>query len=132
MADDPRLKMKSNLPKAPVTLKTGKKTYAAPYIPSDIGRAVHLGNPHIDNLYEAVMALGANLWAAQRRLRIHEAVMAKHGKLTPELVEQYLPTKAEQDAWNDERNAMITQIFDSGTRSQDLGYAAELHPPIKG
>ena len=127
---DPRLKMTKDPVKAQSALKTSKKTYTADFIPSDINRAVHLGNPHIDNLYEAVMALGANLWAAQRRLKIHEVVMAKHGKLTPELVEQYLPSAEETAAWNTERNALITQIFDAGRRPADLPYAEKLHPPI--
>ena len=45
-----------------------------------------------------VIALGAEIWSDRQRLRIVEKLMASKGKVTPEMVEQYMPTEEEKAA----------------------------------
>ncbi len=83
-----------------------RPTYAAEAIPSDLNNALFLGNPALDNVVSCVIAMGAELWSTKRRLHVMEAVMAKNG-ITPEIIEKYVPTTAEQAAWEQDRDRFI-------------------------
>ena len=81
------------------------------FIKHDADNMVLLGNPHIDNLLSIVVALGAEIWTGQQRARITEALLTKHGKVTTEMIEQYVPTAEEQAKWAGERKAMVDRIY---------------------
>ena len=93
------------------TKKTDRPTYASDFIKGDTDQAVFLGNPHIDNLMTVVIALGAEIWSDRQRLRIVEKLMASKGKVTPEMVEQYVPSEEEKAAWQSEREAMVKRVY---------------------
>lgn len=93
------------------TKKTERQTYASDFIKGDTDQAVFLGNPHIDNLMTVVIALGAEIWSDRQRLRIVESLMAKKGKVTPEMVEQYVPTEEERAGWQKEREEMVKRVY---------------------
>jgi hypothetical protein len=99
---------------APMTEKpkpATRETYATDYIKSDIDAAVFTGNAHIDNLMTVVIALGAEVWAAQQRSRIMEALLESKGKVTKKMVEDYVPTDAEKAQWEQEREAMVKRVY---------------------
>ena len=92
------------------TLKTDRPTYASDFIPSDVERAVFLGNPILDNMMTSLIALGAEVWSNRRRMKVVEALLAEKG-VTAEMIETYMPT-AEQDAeWQKDRDRFIDLTY---------------------
>ena len=91
--------------------KSSRPTYAADYIKSDVDQAVFTGNPHTDNLMTVVIALGAEVWAAQQRTKIIESLLETKGKVTKKMVEAYVPTDAEKAQWESEREAMVKRVY---------------------
>lgn len=85
----------------------GRKSYAADFIKADTEQAVFLGNPLMDDMMTAIIALGAEVWANRRRTRIIELLMEKEGAVTQEMIEQYVPTEAEEAQLKKERDAFI-------------------------
>ena len=115
------------------SLKTTRETYAAPYVAADYDDAVFTSAegmaPTVDAIYTSMMALGANVWAIQRRLRIMEILMEKNGKVTREMVEQYLPTAEEKEQLQRERNAFVAEIYDPFRVMGSVHYAASIDVP---
>jgi hypothetical protein len=50
--------------------------------------------------------MGAEVWATKRRLHVMEAVMAQKG-ITPEMLEQYVPSEAQKAAWEADRDRFV-------------------------
>lgn len=98
---------------------TKRETFAAEAIPSDVKNSVFLGNPAVDNLVSCMIAMGTELWATKRRLKVIEAVMAKTG-VTPEMIEKYAPTDQERADWERDRDRFIEltlgSLANAGTR----------------
>ena len=92
--------------------KSPRPTYAAAAIKADSDAAVFLGNPHLDNLMTIVIAMGAEIWSDRQRMRIVERLLESGGKVTRELIEQYVPSEAERTAWQGERDAMVKRVYD--------------------
>ena len=87
------------------------RSKAAPFIPADSDAAVFLGNPHIDNLMSVVIALGAEIWSDRQRLKVVERLLETEGKATTAMIEAYVPTAAEKEAWETERMAMVERVY---------------------
>ena len=87
------------------------RSRAAPFIPADTDAAIFLGNPHIDNLMSVVIALGAEIWADRQRIKVIERLMETEGMATTEMVEAYVPTDAEKEAWEAERVEMVERVY---------------------
>jgi hypothetical protein len=81
------------------------------FIKHDADNMVLLGNPHIDNLLSMVIALGAEVWTGQQRVKIMEKLLTTKGKVTTEMIEQYVPTEEETALWAAERKAMVDRIY---------------------
>ena len=81
------------------------------FIEHDADNMVLLGNVHIDNLMHMVVALGAEMWTGQQRVKIMETLLTKHGKVTTEMIEKYEPTEEEVETWAAERRAMIDRVY---------------------
>ena len=81
------------------------------FVKHDSDNMVLLGNAHIDNLMHMVVALGAEMWSGQQRVKIMETLLTKHGTVTTEMIEQYKPTEEEQAAWDAERKAMVDRVY---------------------
>lgn len=113
---------------AKIEVKTDKKTYTTDYIPADEPRAVFFGNPHIDHLFSAVAALGAEVWALRRRQKITEKLLEKHGSITSAMIQEYIPTPEDTAAWNAERQELVASVFHSFEQQSDIPYASSLHP----
>ena len=95
-------------------VKSNRPTHTVDFIPAQDGRTVSfMGNPVLDNLMHTVVALGAELWAVKRRGKIVEALLAQKKQVTPEAIEAYVPTPAQQKAWEEERDAMVKATYGS-------------------
>jgi len=102
--------------------------YHTEHIPADTRRAVFMGNPYLDHMFAAITAMSGEIWSVRRRLNIVETLMDKKGTVSRADVEQYMPTKEEQDAWNAQRDNFINLVFDPFTRPGDIPYASSLEP----
>jgi len=101
------------------------------YFKGDTDNMVMLGHPMIDALMKISIALGAEMWAGQKRVKIIESLMEKEGKVTAEMVEKYVPTEAEKEQWAAERKAMVERVY--SVMSQTTSAAAPFtSPPIHG
>lgn len=87
------------------------RSKAALFIPADTDSAIFLGNPHIDNLMSVVIALGAEIWAGRQRMKVIERLLETEGKATAAMIEAYVPTSAEKEAWEAERMEMVERVY---------------------
>jgi hypothetical protein len=92
--------------------KFNRPTFATKAIPSDVNNVTFLNNPVLDNLVSVVVAMGSEVWATKRRIKVMEAVMAKKG-ITTEMIETYVPTEEENKAWEQERDRFIDATFNA-------------------
>jgi hypothetical protein len=90
---------------------SSKPTYTVEFIPSVTRNAVFLGNPVLDNMMHAIIALSAEVWAGQRRLKVVESLLASKRDVTFESIETYVPTPEQEKAWAAERDLMIKTTF---------------------
>jgi len=101
------------------------------FFKGDTDNMVMLGHPMIDALMKISIALGAEMWAGQKRVKIIESLMEKEGKVTPDMVEKYVPSAEEQEQWAAERKAMVERVY--SVMSQTTAAAAPFtSPPIHG
>ena len=91
--------------------KADRTKAASDFIKSDTDNVVFLGNPHIDNLMSIVIAMGAEIWADRQRSKIIEYLLSTKGKVTTEMIEQYIPTDEQKTAWAKERDAMAKRVY---------------------
>lgn len=73
-------------------------------------------NPAIDNLIAVVLELGAELWVQRERTRVIEALLAQKGVVTPELIEQYVPSAEEVARAKAERDAFVSRVYGAFAR----------------
>ena len=101
------------------------------YFKGDTDNMVMLGHPMIDALMKVSIALGAEMWAGQKRVKIIESLMEKEGKVTATMVEQYVPSEEEKERWAAERKAMVERVYSvmSQTTSDAMPFTS---PPIHG
>lgn len=104
-------------------LKTDRPTYASDFIPSDVERAVFLGNPVLDNMMTSLIALGAEVWSNRRRMKVVEALLVEKG-ISNDMVEQYMPTAEEDAAWQKDRDRFIDLTYSPLLREGDLPVSA--------
>ncbi len=96
--------------------KKERPTYAVDYIKGDWDKVVYTDNPHIDNLMDAILGLGAELWTLKRRTMVIEKFLdEKHVALKAQ-IEAYVPTEQERDTWAKERDDYIARVFSVLTR----------------
>ena len=87
------------------------------FIKGDSDNMVMLGHPMIDSLMQVVIALGAEMWSGQQRVRIIERLLATEGKVTPKMIEQYVATEEEEAQWAAERKAMVDRVYSVMSRN---------------
>ncbi len=81
------------------------------FIKGDYDNMVMLGNPMVDSMLQMMIALGAEVWSGQQRVKVMEKLLTTRGKVTTEMIESYVPTAEESAAWAAERKAMVDRIY---------------------
>jgi hypothetical protein len=99
------------------------------YIKGDSDNMVMLGNPMIDSLMAVVIALGAEMWSGQQRVRIIERLLTTEGKVTSEMIEQYVATEEEEAQWAAERKAMVERVYSVMSRNTATAAPFTSTPP---
>ena len=106
--------------------KSDRPEYTADFYKQDNDRGVFMGSPMNDNLFTALLTLTAEVWVNRRRLWIMTSLMEKHGKVTEEMIEQYVPTEQEEEKWKQKRDAMVSLMYDPFLRRKDIPYTSSL------
>ena len=113
--------------------KKDRPNYAVDFVKGDWDKVVYTDNPHIDNLMDALIGLGAEVWALKRRSLIVEKFLAeKHVALKAE-IDAYVPNDQERAAWAHERDDFVDRIYSVLTRvtkSTGGGVPTAKIPPI--
>ncbi len=94
-------------------LNSKRPTHTVDFIPGDTRNSVFLGNPLLDGMVTAIMALGAEVWANKRRLKVIESLMAAKREVTPAAIEAYVPSPEEERGWEAERDQLVKLMFGS-------------------
>ncbi len=81
------------------------------FVKGDFDNMVMLGNPLLDSMLQMMIALGAEVWTGQQRLKIVERLLTTKGKVTTDMIENYAPTPEEKAQWAKERQAMVDRVY---------------------
>ncbi len=108
---------------ATTKLKTDRPTYASDFIPSDVEKAVFLGNPILDNMMTSLIALGAEVWSNRRRMKVVQALLDENG-VTNEMVEKYMPIAEQEAEWQKDRDRFVDLVYSPLLREGNLPVSA--------
>lgn len=103
------------------------ETYTEDFFPHDSNRSVLLKDVVTDNAVTAIINLGAELWTTRRRLSIIEQLLYEGATITPEAIEQYLPSREVAQRWEEERDEFISRIYDVLARVGDIPATATMN-----
>jgi len=81
------------------------------FVKGDSDDLVLLGHPMTDSMMQMIIALGAEIWLGQQRARIMERLLAVHGKVTSQRIEQCVPTPEELATWGKARQAISRRVY---------------------
>jgi len=99
------------------------------FIKGDFDNMVMLGNPVVDSMLQMMIALGAEVWSGQQRVKIMEKLLTTHGKVTTEMIESYVPTAADTAAWAADRKAMVDRVYSVLAQNNASGRAFDSANP---
>ena len=101
------------------------------FIKGDSDNMVMLGNPVVDSMLSMVIALGAEVWSGQQRVKIMEKLLTTHGRVTTQMVDNYVPTAEDAAIWAAERKAMVDRVYSALAQNNAAGRTFDsAHPNI--
>lgn len=86
------------------------KTHREDYVPVQADD-VFLANPALDNVTSAVIALGSEFWALQRRMNVVETLLEEKGSVSNEMIEGFRATEEQTAVWNEQRDRFIKRVY---------------------
>ncbi len=86
--------------------------------PEKIDRPTHLKSLSPDATVAAILRLCMEVSVLRDRLRTHEALLAEHGLLSPDAVDDYAVPAAESKLRNEANQTLIEQIVADLTNNQ--------------
>lgn len=87
------------------------ETHTTDFLTYDVEKVDFFDHPAIDALVSSVVAMGSEVWSAQRRIKVLESVLTNQG-ISLHQVNQYQPTAEEEKAWRAQRDEFIKRIFE--------------------
>ena len=109
-----------------MSTRTKSETYTEDFFPHDSNRSVLLKDVVTDNAVTAIINLGAELWSTRRRLAVIEQLLYEEKRITPEAIEQYMPSHEVAQRWEEERDEFISRIYDVLARVGDIPATAKM------
>lgn len=91
--------------------KDERPDFAVPFVKGDWDRVTYTDNTHIDNLMDALIGLGAEVWTLKRRNMVLEKFLDQKKIAPKELVEAYVPSDEERVEWAKQRDDFIGRIY---------------------
>jgi len=101
-----------------------KPTHTTDFIPSDVDKVRFYDDPMTDNIVTAILALGAETWSNRRRTLVLERLLEEKG-VSQEMIETYMPTDADIENWQSERDRLVEMVMGPLMRE------GHLHPSTK-
>jgi hypothetical protein len=101
-----------------------RETHTVPFVKARTDRATYFGNPVIDNMMTALVAVTAEVWSTRRRMKTLEALLETKG-VTPEMVETFMPSEKQTAEWATDRDAFIQRTLGVLAREADMPMSAE-------
>ncbi len=77
----------------------------------DRGDPQYYRDPMIDRLMDIVLALGAELWVTRDRQIVTEHLLATEGKVTPEMIEAFVPSPEMAEAQRQARKDLAKRLY---------------------
>ncbi len=77
---------------------------------SDADKVRFYGDPTMDNVITAILALGMETWSIKRRSLVLERLLEERG-VTRDMIESYMPTDDDTAEWAKERDRFVTQVM---------------------
>jgi hypothetical protein len=91
--------------------KKERPDVAVDFINGDWDQVTYTESPHVDNLMDAIVGLGAEVWALKRRNMVIEKFLHEKQVALKEQIESYVPTAEERAAWAKERDDFVSRIY---------------------
>ncbi len=112
-----------------------RPTHAVPFVKSNTESVTYFGNPVIDNMMTALVAITAEVWSTRRRMKVLETLLETKG-VTPDMVEAFMPSEQQTAAWSADRDAFIQRTLGVLAREAGVPMSAEWtvdeFPDLKG
>ncbi|PHX98838.1 MAG: hypothetical protein CK529_11420 [Rhodospirillaceae bacterium] len=83
---------------------------------------VFLSDAALDNVTSAVIALGSEFWALQKRMNVVEVLLEDKGSVSKAMIENYRPSAEQSAAWEEQRDRFIKRVY---------GFLQNTHSPSK-
>jgi hypothetical protein len=93
-----------------------RPTYTAEYVKGDWDLSVFLGNPHVDNLTDALIRMGAEFWAMRQRMMALEKLLEEKGVVARTAIEGFRFGGVEKEHSDAERDEYVSRVFSVLTR----------------
>ena len=94
------------------------ETHTTDFLAYDVDKATFFDHPAIDAMVTSIIALGSEVWSAQRRIKVMESVLSEQG-ISLAKVDRYEPTAEEETAWRAQRDQFIKRVYGSIERAGD-------------
>jgi hypothetical protein len=91
--------------------KKERPDFAVDYVKGDWDKVTYTDSPHIDNLMDCIVGLGAEVWALKRRNMVLEKILEEKMPGVEAQVEAYVPSEDLKTAWGKERDDWIGRVF---------------------
>ena len=112
-----------------------RPTHAVPFVKHKTEDVTYFGNPVIDNMMTALVAVTAEVWSTRRRMKVLESLLETKG-VTPAMVEAYMRSEKQTAEWSADRDAFIQRTLGVLAReaSQPMSaeWTADEFPDFKG
>ncbi len=91
--------------------KKERPDFAVDYIKGDWDKVTYTDSTHIDNIMDALVGLGAEVWALKRRNMVLEKLLDQKNAGLQAQVEAYVLTEEEKVSWAKERDDFVSRIY---------------------
>ncbi|MBM3515277.1 MAG: hypothetical protein FJX59_16415 [Alphaproteobacteria bacterium] len=101
-----------------------RPTHTVPFVKHKTEDVTYFGNPVIDNMMTALVAVTAEVWSTRRRMKVLEALLETKG-VTTEMVENFMPSEKQTKEWAEDRDAFIQRTMSVLAREASMPMSAE-------
>ena len=91
----------------------------------DKGHPHYFSDPMVDHLLEICLQLAGEIWVNRDRQLVIEHLLAKEGKVTPEMIEAFRPDPEMKESMKRSRQQFTRRVFNSLYAELDDGGQAD-------
>lgn len=102
-------------------------THTVPFVKHKTDDVTYFGNPVIDNMMTALVAVTAEVWSTRRRMKVLETLLESKG-ISSAMVEAFMPNEQQTKEWTEDRDAFIQRTLSVLAREASMPVSAEWTP----